>query len=112
MRDSLEPVCSRALLFSSLETSQITSIPTLPRSLLFATVATMVATLNRKKDRYHHCIIVPYTAPRGAVLLRSFQEEVRMDHQLSRLPDGQYTCTLCKWTWRNEPRSQCMGVPL
>lgn len=33
-----------------------------------------------------------------------------MDHTLSRLPDGRYTCSLCHITWRNEPRSQCVGV--
>ena len=34
-----------------------------------------------------------------------------MDHQLSRLPNGQFTCALCQWTWRTQPRSPCVGVP-
>jgi uncharacterized protein YprB with RNaseH-like and TPR domain len=34
-----------------------------------------------------------------------------MDHQLSRLPDGQCTCALCRWTWRTPSRSACFGVP-
>lgn len=34
-----------------------------------------------------------------------------MDHQLSRLPNGQFTCALCRWTWRAPPRSACFGVP-
>lgn len=34
-----------------------------------------------------------------------------MDHTLSRLPDGRYTCALCHITWRNEPHSSCVGVP-
>lgn len=34
-----------------------------------------------------------------------------LDHQLSRLPDGRYTCALCRITWRTQPRSSCVGVP-
>ncbi len=34
-----------------------------------------------------------------------------MDHQLSQLSDGQYTCALCQRTWRTMPRSPCVGVP-
>jgi hypothetical protein len=34
-----------------------------------------------------------------------------MDHQLSHLSDGQYTCVLCRWMWRTKPRSPCVGVP-
>jgi DNA polymerase III epsilon subunit-like protein len=34
-----------------------------------------------------------------------------MNHQLTRLPDGQYVCALCRWTWRSPPRSACVGVP-
>jgi len=34
-----------------------------------------------------------------------------MDHQLICLPNGQYTCALCKWTWHIQPRSPCVGVP-
>jgi hypothetical protein len=34
-----------------------------------------------------------------------------MDHHLTHLPDRQYTCSLCQWTWRSPPRSSCVGVP-
>ncbi len=34
-----------------------------------------------------------------------------MDHQLSLLSDGQYTCALCQQKWRTQPRSSCVGVP-
>ncbi|HLI09594.1 MAG TPA: hypothetical protein VKV40_23735, partial [Ktedonobacteraceae bacterium] len=34
-----------------------------------------------------------------------------MDHQLSQLSDGQYTCALCQRRWRAKPRSSCVGVP-
>src|SRR5579875_209184 len=34
-----------------------------------------------------------------------------MDHQLSHLPDGQYSCALCQRRWRTKPRSPCVGVP-
>jgi DNA polymerase III epsilon subunit-like protein len=35
----------------------------------------------------------------------------RMDHELTRLPDGQFTCSLCRWTWRTQPHTSCVGVP-
>jgi hypothetical protein len=31
-----------------------------------------------------------------------------MDHQLSLLSDGQYTCALCQQKWRAQPRSSCV----
>ncbi|MGB8343328.1 MAG: hypothetical protein WCD86_00505 [Ktedonobacteraceae bacterium] len=34
-----------------------------------------------------------------------------MDHQLTHLSDGRFTCALCQWTWRTHPHSPCVGVP-
>jgi|GEM_PF-6320819 len=34
-----------------------------------------------------------------------------MDHELTRLPDGQFTCALCRWTWQTRLHSPCVGVP-
>ncbi len=34
-----------------------------------------------------------------------------MDHQLSHLPDGQYTCALCQRRWRTMPHTSCVGIP-